>query len=105
MSHSPDGSTADLPGPTATQTAARAAGATPSHGLAKLVGPIAGLGAIWGVRKALDTAYRLSTGSEPPRASDPEQSLRRVVVWAAVSAAALAAVTVVIDRSTARWGR
>jgi hypothetical protein len=102
MSHSPDGS--EL-GPSATSTAARAAGASPGRGLAKLVAPIASLAAVWGVRKALDRVYRAGTGSAPPRASDPDVPLRRVVAWAAISAAALAAVTVVIDRATARWER
>jgi hypothetical protein len=94
-------------GDSVTDTSAKAAAAvTPGGaGLARLVAPLAEIGAMWGVRKALDSVYRRSTGSEPPRAHDPEASLRKVLMWAAVSAAALAVVNVVIDRVTARYDR
>ncbi len=75
---------------------------TPS-GAARLVAPVASLAATWGVRKALDSAYRGATGNEPPRAHDPDRSLRQVLMWAAISAAALAVVNVVLDRALARW--
>ncbi|MEO6822358.1 MAG: DUF4235 domain-containing protein [Candidatus Nanopelagicales bacterium] len=113
MASSPNGgptATPDLSGssgPRVTDTSAKAAAAvTPgAAGLAKLVAPLAEIGAMWGVRKTLDSIYRRSTGSEPPRANDPAASLRKVLMWAAVSAAALAVVNVIIDRATARYDR
>jgi Protein of unknown function (DUF4235) len=70
---------------------------------AKLIGPLAAAGAAWGVRKMMDGAYRKKTGNEPPRAGDPEQSMRRILLWAAVTAAALAVVKVAVDRATSRY--
>lgn len=101
MTTAPDsGST----GHAVTDSSAKAADAvTPGPpGVVKIIAPLAEIGAVWGVRKVLDSAYRRSTGSEPPRANDPEASLRRVLLWAAVSAAVLAVVHVAIDRATAR---
>ena len=70
---------------------------------AKVVGPLAALGAAWAVRKAMDGAYRKKTGSEPPNAGDPEASIKRVLLWAAATAAALAVVKVAVDRATSRY--
>lgn len=75
----------------------------PAGAAAKLLAPAASLAATWGVRKAMDSAYRRSTGTPPPRAGDPEASLRKVLLWAAVTAAALAVANVLIDRVAARW--
>lgn len=106
MTSTPAAAAAEQPGPSVTASAAHAAGqVTPTAGLAKLVSPLAAIGATWGVRKALDSAYHKASGGPPPRANDPDESLRRVLLWAAVSAAALAIVNVVIDRATARYSR
>lgn len=87
-----------------TRSASHAADAvTPPSGAAKVVAPVAAIAATWGVRKALDSAYRGATGNEPPRANDPDRSLRQVLMWAAISAAALAVVNVVLDRALSRW--
>jgi len=67
----------------------------------KIVAPVVAFGAAWLVRKALDTAYTKATGNPPPRATDRHASMRRVLVYAAVTAAAVAVVNVAIDRATA----
>jgi hypothetical protein len=119
MASSPNGGPKASPGPaeqkestdpsgrSVTDISAHAAGAVSPGvaGLAKLIAPLAEIGATWGVRKAMDSVYRRSTGSEPPRARDTDASFRKVLMWAAVSAAALAVVNVVIDRVTARYER
>jgi hypothetical protein len=67
----------------------------------KVVAPFVALAATWVVRKAMDSAYTRATGHEPPRASDPQASMRRILVYAAVTAAAVAVVNVAVDRLTA----
>ena len=67
----------------------------------KVAAPLLALAATWAVRKAMDAAYTRATGSEPPRASDPSASMRRILVYAAVTAAAVAVVNVAVDRLTA----
>jgi len=67
----------------------------------KIVAPVLALGTAWLVRKALDSAYTRTTGTTPPRATDRDQSLRRVLLWATATAAVLAVVNVAIDRITA----
>jgi hypothetical protein len=94
-------STRDEPaGPTVVETAP---GPSTVGTTAKLLAPAASLAAGWGVRKAMDSAYRRSTGNPPPRAGDPDASLRKVLLWAAMTAAVLAVANVVIDRLAARW--
>ena len=67
----------------------------------KVAAPFIALGATWVVRKAMDAAYTRATGAPPPRASDPQASMRRILVYAAVTAAAVAVVNVAVDRLTA----
>lgn len=82
-----------------TDTTARAS----STGMAaKVLAPAVSVAAGWGVRRALDGAYRRSTGNPPPRAGDPDASLRKALLWAATTAAVLAVVNVIIDRLAAR---
>jgi hypothetical protein len=67
----------------------------------KVAAPLIALAATWAVRKAMDSAYTRATGAAPPRASDPNASMRRILVYAAVTAAAVAVVNVAVDRLTA----
>jgi hypothetical protein len=67
----------------------------------KVAAPLIALGATWAVREVLEFGYRKVTGHEPPRASDPSQRMSRIILWAATTAAAVAVVSVVIDRMTA----
>lgn len=69
--------------------------------LAKLAVPLLTIGAAFVIRKALDTAYEKSTGHAPPKPDDPDASLRRVIVYAAATAAAVAVANVVIGRLNA----
>jgi hypothetical protein len=46
----------------------------------------------------MSSGYRAVTGKEPPHASDRNQSLARVFLWAAATAATIAVVNVAIDR-------
>ena len=68
---------------------------------AKIAAPLIALGATWAVREVLEFGYRKVTGNNPPHASDPTQRMSRIILWAATTAAAMAVVTVVIDRMTA----
>jgi hypothetical protein len=70
---------------------------------AKVLRPAAELATIWGVRKLMEWAYRRRTGAEPPKPENRDESLYRVVVWAAATAAALALVKVAVDRASARY--
>jgi len=61
---------------------------------AKLMAPIIALGATWAVREIMEKVYKKTTGNNPPHASDPEQTMTRVILWAATTAAAVAIVSV-----------
>lgn len=67
----------------------------------KVLAPFLALGAAWAVQKALETVYVKVTGTRPPHAGDPDASMRRILMWAAATAAAVAVVNVAIDRATA----
>jgi hypothetical protein len=58
--------------------------------------------ASWLVRRAMESGYRKATGQAPPTARDQAAPLRRILVWAAVSAAAVAVANVVADRVVLR---
>jgi hypothetical protein len=68
---------------------------------AKLVGPIATLLVAGLVRRALEGGYKRVRGTPPPRANDRSASLSHVLMWAAVTATAVAVASVVVDRLTA----
>jgi len=68
---------------------------------AKVAAPLIALGATWAVREVLEFGYKKITGHEPPHANDPTQRMSRIILWAATTAAAMAVVSVVIDRMTA----
>jgi hypothetical protein len=72
-----------------------------SSTMIKIIAPVAAIGATWLVRKVLDSGYKAATGKQPPHASDPGQSMTRIILWAATTAAAIAVVNVVIDRLSA----
>jgi hypothetical protein len=65
---------------------------------------VAGLesAASWAVRRTLESAYHATTGREPPTARDRDVPFRRVVAWAAVTAAAVAMANVAVDRFVLR---
>jgi hypothetical protein len=67
----------------------------------KVAAPLIALGATWAVREMLEFGYRKVTGHAPPHANDPTQRMSRIILWAATTAAAVAVVSVVIDRMTA----
>ena len=56
----------------------------------------------WAVRKALDAGYRRATGRPIPTARETDIAFRRIVLWAAIAAAAVAAADVVVDRVVLR---
>ena len=57
------------------------------------------LGGTWIVRQGLEGLYRRRTGHAPPKASDPGVSMLQALAWAVVTAAALAATQVVVQRA------
>jgi len=58
--------------------------------------------ATWAVHRVLESGYTLVTGRVPPTARDRTVPFRRVVVWAALSAAAVAIADVAADRFVLR---
>jgi len=54
--------------------------------------------ATWAVRRAIESGYQRATGRPLPTARDRTVPLGRVLVWAAVLAAAVAATDVLVDR-------
>ncbi len=86
-----------------TEAAPAAAGSSSGGGAAaKVIAPLATFAASWVVRKAMESVYHRRTGHEPPKANDPDASMRQVIVWAVATAAALAVVNVVVDRLASR---
>ena len=68
---------------------------------AKIAAPLIALGATWAVREVLERVYTKVTGNKPPHASDPDQRMVAILIWAATTAAAVAVVGVAIDRFSA----
>ena len=68
---------------------------------AKIAAPLIALGATWAVREVLERVYTKVTGNKPPHASDPDQPMTAILIWAATTAAAVAVVGVAIDRLSA----
>lgn len=67
----------------------------------RLFGPALTMGAGWLTKKGLDAAYQKRTGSKPPTAGDRQASMSRIIIWAVISAVALTAVDVLINRALA----
>jgi ribose/xylose/arabinose/galactoside ABC-type transport system permease subunit len=58
--------------------------------------------ASWLVRRAMEAGYRAATGQDPPTARNQAAPLQRILVWASVSAAGVAAANVLADRLVLR---
>ena len=58
--------------------------------------------ASWVVRRLMESGYLAATGHAPPTARDQGVPLRRVLLWASASAAAVAIANVVADRVVLR---
>jgi Protein of unknown function (DUF4235) len=54
--------------------------------------------ATWAVRMSLESGYRRVTGRALPTARDREAPFRQVFVWTTLTAAAVAATTVIVDQ-------
>ncbi len=72
-----------------------------SNNLLKYAAPVIAIGATWAVKKIMDKSYQRFTGSPPPRASDRDSGMVRILLWATATAAAIAIVDVVITRIAA----
>jgi hypothetical protein len=59
---------------------------------------VAEAAATWAVHRSVETGYHLVTGTALPTARDRDVPFRRALVWAAVTAAAVAAANVTVDR-------
>jgi len=55
--------------------------------------------ATWATRKGLNNAYQKRTGKNPPNAADDNVSIGRIILWAAITAAVVATVDVLINRT------
>ena len=72
---------------------------TQSHSAAvHVIAPLAAMAATWVARKVMDSTYRGVTGHRPPSADDPRTSLKKALVWAAITAAVAAVVEVAVYR-------
>ena len=60
------------------------------------------MSATWVVRRALEFGYHAVTGGELPTARDRHVPFRQVLIWATVTAAAIAAADVIVDHSALR---
>lgn len=58
------------------------------------------------VNKALNAAWRATTGNEPPALDDPDAKAGQAVMWAVASAAGVAIATIAVNRFAASsWER
>lgn len=56
--------------------------------------------------KAVEGAWRMATGHEPPQATDPKTPLRQAVIWAVASGVGLAVAQLLTNRLAARtWAK
>ena len=60
------------------------------------------MAATWVVRTALNSGFRRATGNSPPTARDPDVPYRRIIAWAAMTAAAVTAADIAADRLVLR---
>jgi Protein of unknown function (DUF4235) len=60
------------------------------------------MGATWLVRTTFEVGYRRATGRPLPTARDRDTPFRQVLVWATVTAAAIAASNVIVDQRVLR---
>jgi hypothetical protein len=67
----------------------------------KIVAPLATLVVAGVVRRALESGYKRVKGTPPPRAHDRSAPMTQVLLWAAVTATAVAVASVVVDRLVA----
>jgi hypothetical protein len=69
---------------------------------AKVIGGVASAGAASVAKSALDKGWRASTGKKPPKkATAKEGTLLEAIVWAVLSAVALAVVETLVKRKLA----
>lgn len=61
--------------------------------------------ASWAVRRLIEVGYRRRTGSDLPTARDRAVPLHRVLLWTAVTAAAVAMADAAVDRVVLRSER
>lgn len=66
----------------------------------QLLVPLVAIGATMAARKIIDFGYRRATGHAAPSVDDPNVSLRRAMLWAAVGALVAAEVEVLVHRLT-----
>jgi hypothetical protein len=64
----------------------------------KILAPIVTMGATWLVTRGLNAGYRSLTGNQPPKASDPSEPMRKVILWSLVTACAVTVVNIGVDR-------
>jgi hypothetical protein len=69
-----------------------------------VLAPLVVIGATWGVRKVLNSSYRMVTGHSAPNSQDTQVKLGSALAWAAITAASAAVVEVAVFRFLARKG-
>ena len=83
------------------EPASESAAAKVSFG-AKVAAPVVAGAAMWAVREFLNFGFRRVTGRPAPSASDTTIAPRQILGWAAVTAVAVTAVNVGVDRALLR---
>lgn len=68
----------------------------------RLAAPIIAMGGVFLVRKAMTGGFQAATGSAPPKPDDLDESLTRVIVYAAGVAVATAVINTVVQRGVAK---
>ena len=72
--------------------------------LAKVVGTVVALAAVWAVQKALSASWQAASGHRPPKFDDEgDAALAEVVAAAAITGALVALSRVLATRATARF--
>ncbi|MEI6622665.1 MAG: DUF4235 domain-containing protein [Actinomycetes bacterium] len=65
---------------------------------ASIIAPVAAFGATWAARKIMTFTYSKRTGHLPPAPENPEDSLRKAILWAVGTAIVGATIEVVVIR-------
>ena len=65
---------------------------------ASIIAPVAAFGATWAARKLMTFTYSKRTGHLPPAAENPEDSLRKAILWSVGTAIVGATIEVLVIR-------
>lgn len=73
-----------------------------AHPVFHIAAPLVALAATWVARKALNSAYKKSTGHEAPVSDDPSVTFAKALAWTIVTASTAAVIEMVIYRTASK---